>query len=142
MMHGKPLPDPIQELALIEGVDLRLESFATVANRTETTLNVSSNTYTQHLPELWFTLPPLSRKMQESDRYRQCWNSIVQMHEKITHDGTQNCVTLSGDKLTRNDVKDIRLGIQYILAMLRSSQRSSIKRVDEISSSDLAQFLH
>ena len=56
MMYGKPLPDPIQELALIEGVDLRLESFATVANRTETTLNVSSTISTQHLPKLWYTL--------------------------------------------------------------------------------------
>lgn len=55
-MYGKPLPDPIQELALIEGVDLRLESFATVANRTETTLNVSSTISTQHLPKLWYTL--------------------------------------------------------------------------------------
>lgn len=120
-MHGKLLPDPIQELALIEGVDLRLESYATVANRTETTLNVSSNISTQHLPKLWYTLRSLSRKMQDSDRYQQHRKSVVQLHERITHDDTRNCVTLSGDKISRNDIKDIRLGIWCILAMQRST---------------------
>ena len=81
----KPLPDPIQEMNHVSGVDLGLNHIATVASATETTKYENPRFYAHHLPKLKHAQRSLSRKEKGSHRYRQQRKQVARMHEQVTH---------------------------------------------------------
>ena len=81
----KPLPEPIQELHRVSGVDVGLNHLATVASATETTKYENPRFYAHHLPKLKHAQQSLSRKEKGSHRYRQQRKKVARLHEQVAH---------------------------------------------------------
>ena len=81
----KPLPEPIQEMNHVSGVDVGLNHLATVASATETTKYENQRFYAHHLPKLKQAQRSLSRKQKGSHRYRQQRQKVARMHEQVTN---------------------------------------------------------
>ena len=79
------LPEPIQDVTRVSGVDRGLSRLATVASATETKCHANPKFYVERLPKLRREQRALSRKEKSSRRYRQQRKKVARVHEQVAN---------------------------------------------------------